>query len=193
MQGVILAAGKGSRLHPITTSRSKAMLPILGQPIVERAMEGLWDNGVDAFVLVVSPDDADIVSYFAQESPLGEYELQDAIQMLIDSGGRVCGIVADSRLTRTDADDLLAINSHYLSNGDQRLHLAPYTVGPNTQLITPLRIEPGTTIGADCVIGPRAYIEQDCTVGSGAVIRDAVVLRGAVVPSGSTIERQVVS
>ena len=317
MQGVILAAGKGSRLHPITTKRSKAMLPILGQPIVERVMEGLWDNGVDSFILVVSPEDADIVSYFADESPLGEhvvfveqrermgmahalqqaachirgpfvlsacdnlvsrehvgqlisshqadperqatlslmqvpphlisrtgivalrdgqvtqivekpapdeapsdvaslplyvfsprilghlpevplsprgeYELQDAIQMLIDRGGRVCGILADSRLTLTDADDLLAINRHYLSNGDQRPHLAPYTVGPNTQLITPLRIEPGTTIGADCVIGPRAYIERDCTVGSGAIIRDAVVLRGAVVPMGSTIEGQVVS
>ncbi|HHE71729.1 MAG TPA: hypothetical protein ENL34_05555, partial [Chloroflexi bacterium] len=36
MQGVILAAGKGSRLHPITMQRSKAMLPILGRPIVER-------------------------------------------------------------------------------------------------------------------------------------------------------------
>lgn len=317
LQGVILAAGKGSRLHPITTKRSKAMLPILGQPIVERVMEGLWDNGVDSFILVVSPEDADIVSYFAHESPLGEhvvfveqrermgmahalrkaaphirgpfvlsacdnlvsrehvgqlisshwadpareatlslmqvppqlisrtgivalrdgrvtqivekpapdeapsdvaslplyvfsprilgylpevplsprgeYELQDAIQMLIDRGGRVCGILADSRLTLTDADDLLAINSHYLSNGDQRPHLAPYTVGPNTQLITPLRIEPGTTIGADCVIGPRAYIERDCTIGSGATIRDAVVLRGAVVPMGRTIEGQVVS
>ncbi|MFQ5858328.1 MAG: sugar phosphate nucleotidyltransferase, partial [Anaerolineae bacterium] len=73
LQGVILAAGKGSRLHPITTRRSKAMLPILGQPIVERVMEGLWDNGVDTFILVVSPDDADIVGYFTQESPLADH------------------------------------------------------------------------------------------------------------------------
>ncbi|MFQ5856474.1 MAG: hypothetical protein ACE5LU_12615, partial [Anaerolineae bacterium] len=126
-------------------------------------------------------------------SPRGEYELQDAIQMLIDRGGKVRGLLTDSRLTLTDASDLLAINRHYLLDGDQRPHLAPYTVGPNTQLITPLRIEPGTTIGADCVIGPRAYIERDCTIGSNATIRDAVVLRGAVVPSGSTIEGQVVS
>lgn len=317
MQGVILAAGKGSRLHPITIKRSKAMLPILGQPIVERVMEGLWDNGVEHFILVVSPDDADIVTYFTDESPLrghvtfveqserlgmahalrqaaphiqgtfvlsacdnlvsrehigeliashraapsrqatlslmrvppelisrtgivalrqgrvtrivekpapeeapsdvaslplyvfapdileylphvplsprGEYELQDAIQMLIDAGGEVRGVLTDSRLTLTDASDLLAINRHYLLNGDLRPHLAPYTVGPNTQLVTPLRIEPGTTIGADCVIGPRVYIERECTIGSNATIRDAVVLRGAVVPSGSTIVGQVVS
>ncbi|MCH7661927.1 MAG: hypothetical protein IH933_15565 [Euryarchaeota archaeon] len=36
MQGVILAAGKGARLDPLTRDRSKAMLPVLGRPIVER-------------------------------------------------------------------------------------------------------------------------------------------------------------
>ena len=45
MQGVILAAGKGSRLQPITLKRSKAMVPILGKPIVERVMEDLAANG----------------------------------------------------------------------------------------------------------------------------------------------------
>ena len=315
MQAVILAAGKGSRLHPITTRRTKAMLPILGQPIVERVMEGLAHNGVDEFVLVVSPDDTDIVTYFRESplrdyvtfveqkerlgmahalrqaapyirgqfvlsacdnlvseehvkelvaahgttpshhatlslmkvppeliartgivemregfvtrivekpqpsqapsdiaslplyvftpdildyvarvprSPRGEYELQDAIQMLIDDGGKVRGVLTESRLTLTDAGDLLEINRRYL-DGDLRLHLTPYTVGPNTQLITPLRIESGITIGADCVIGPRVYIERDCTIGSNTTIRDAVVLRGAVVPAGSMIEGQVVS
>jgi dTDP-glucose pyrophosphorylase len=38
MQGIILAAGKGSRLQQITLTRSKAMLPILGKPIVERVI-----------------------------------------------------------------------------------------------------------------------------------------------------------
>ena len=41
MQAVILAAGKGSRLAPITDSRSKGMLPILGKPILEHILEGL--------------------------------------------------------------------------------------------------------------------------------------------------------
>ena len=41
MQGVILAGGKGSRLQPITLKRSKAMVPILGKPIVERGMADL--------------------------------------------------------------------------------------------------------------------------------------------------------
>ncbi len=72
MQGVILAAGKGSRLHPITLDRSKAMLPILGKPVVERVMESLVVNGIDIdFILVVSPTDRDITRYFRRESTLG--------------------------------------------------------------------------------------------------------------------------
>ena len=68
MQAVILAAGKGSRLHPITTARSKAMLPILGKPIVERVMEDLVSTGVDDFILVISQNDRYINRYFRRES-----------------------------------------------------------------------------------------------------------------------------
>jgi len=317
MQGVILAAGKGSRLHPITLARSKGMLPILGKPFVERVMEDLVSNGIDDFVLVVSPDDRDITRYFQRESrieadvrfvyqpdrqgmahalqcaaplivgdfvlsacdnlisaqhvdrmlaawqssphpnavltimpveanrlgsvgivvldgpwvthivekpqpeeapsnlsslplycfsprildylpgislsPRGEYELQDAIQMLIERDGRVRAVMTDGRLTLTSAADLLAINRHYLLNGNDRPQLAPYTVGPDTQLITPLRIEHGTTIGTACRIGPNVYIERDCRIGEGVTMRDAVVLRETVVPDGATIADQVVA
>ena len=68
MQGIILAAGHGSRLQPITLTRSKAMVPILGKPIVERVMEHLLCNGVDDLILVVSPNDRHITRYFRRES-----------------------------------------------------------------------------------------------------------------------------
>jgi NDP-sugar pyrophosphorylase family protein len=321
MQGVILAAGQGSRLHPITLTRSKAMVPILGKPIVERVMEDLVANDVRDFILVVSPDDRHITQYFRESkikadirfvyqperlgmanalqhaaplitedfvlsacdnlisaehvgrmlqaiapsrgtnlpqpnavltlmpveperlesvgivemdgpwitrivekphpeeapsniaslplycfskrileylpqvplSPRGEYELQDAIQMLIERDGYVCGVMVHRRLTLTSPADLLAINQHYLSNGKDQPQLAPFTVGPNTQLITPLRIECGTTIGANCIIGPNAYIERDCRIGEGVIIKNAVILREATVPDGTIVEDQVLS
>ncbi len=317
MQGVILAAGKGSRLHHITVGRSKAMVPILGKPIVERVMELLYHNGIKDFILVVSPDDRDIIRYFHREStlladirfvyqlarkgmanalqyaaplitedfilsacdnlvaetdvgrlialmqsdinpdgvltllpveadrlgsvgivelngiwvtrivekpkpeeapsnisslplyafspqilsylpkvplsPRGEYELQDAIQMLIDRKGRVGSILIDRRLTLTDAVDLLSLNREYLTHGDGRPQLEPHTVGIRTQLITPLRIERGTIIGEDCIVGPNVYIERDCRIGDGAVLRNAVVLRGVTVPSGMIVENQVLA
>ena len=74
-------------------------------------------------------------------SPRGEYELQDAIQMLIEREGRVRGVFVERRLTVTGPADLLNINRLYLLSGDDRPQLAPTTVGPNTRLITPLHIE----------------------------------------------------
>jgi NDP-sugar pyrophosphorylase family protein len=126
-------------------------------------------------------------------SPRGEYELQDAIQALIDEGGPVYPLIIERRHTVTGHADLLAINKHYLMAGGDRPQLAPFTVGPNTHLITPLRIEEGTVIGRDSVIGPRVYIERDCRIGDGVGLRDAVVLRGAVVPDGASIANEVVS
>lgn len=317
MQGVILAAGKGSRLHPITLNRSKAMLPVLGKPMVERVMELLARNGVDDFVLVVSPEDRDITRHFRSEttleadvrfvyqverkgmanallcaaplihtpfvlsacdnlvaesdvgrliafmgrpehpnaaltllpveperlgsvgivemseawitrivekpkpeeapsnisslplyaftprildylpevqpSPRGEYELQDAIQMLIERDGKVGGVMIERRLTVTNAADLLKLNTEYLTHGDSTPQLAPQTVGKQTQLITPLRIEEGTVIGEGCTIGPNVYIERDCRIGNQVTLRDAVVLRGAVVPDGSSVSNQVLA
>ena len=128
-----------------------------------------------------------------QLSPRGEYELQDAIQMLIEREGRVRGVFVQRRLTVTGPRDLLDINRLYLLSGDDRPQLAPYTVGPNTRLITPLRIESGVVIGADCTIGPNVYIERDCEIGTGSYLRDVVVLRDVQVPAGSRIVDQVVS
>ena len=88
MQAVVLAAGKGSRLNPITLNRSKAMLPILGKPIVERVMEKLVRNGIREFVIVISPKDEEVEKYFRERS---------------SRSGRSFGITSKSRclLSRT--------------------------------------------------------------------------------------------
>ena len=136
-----------------------------------------------------------ILDYLPQVplSPRGEYELQDAVQMLIEADGGVQGVFVESRLTLTGPDDLLVINRHYLLNGYDRPQLAPFTVGNNTHLITPLRIEQGTIIGEGCVIGPRVYIERDCHIGSNVTIKDAVVLRESAIEDRAMVVGQVVS
>jgi NDP-sugar pyrophosphorylase family protein len=68
MQAVILAAGAGRRLHPLTLDRSKGMLPILGKPIVERVVEHFVSIGINDFILVVHPHDRSITRYFQHES-----------------------------------------------------------------------------------------------------------------------------
>jgi NDP-sugar pyrophosphorylase family protein len=325
MQAVILAAGKGERLRPLTLKRSKAMMPVAGKPMVERVMETLAAAGLRDFTLVMGEADADLAQHFegrgvrlarqlqplgaanalqcaapfitddfvlsacdnlvspedvvrlleawqaaprphailtlmpmepgqlsrsgvvalapraqfrreaargsarvegewvtrivekpgaglalsnlaslplycfsprflsyladVQPSPRGEYELQDAIQHLIEREGRVHGLPVPSRLTLTDAADLLAINRHYL--GVEPSLVEPDSVGANTRLIPPLRVEPGVSIGAGCQIGPNVYLEGNCQIGDGVKLRDVVALRGTTIAGGASLADQV--
>lgn len=59
-QGVILAAGRGTRLGTLGRTRSKATLPILGVPIVVRVMQTLQAIGIREFIVVRRPDDHEI-------------------------------------------------------------------------------------------------------------------------------------
>jgi NDP-sugar pyrophosphorylase family protein len=126
-------------------------------------------------------------------SPRGEYEHQEAIQMLIDDGACVRGYAFRKRLTLTTAADLLAISRHYLARQAARPERRPHAMGPGTRLIEPVCIEPNSLIGAACTIGPDAYLEGGCQIGDGVTIRRAVVLRGSVVPDGSLIQGAVVT
>lgn len=79
MQGIILAAGRGSRMQGLTVARPKAMLPVVGLPIVARVVEQLRDAGVTQIVIVIAADDEDIRPYFEQ-SPMAGVSLKFAVQ-----------------------------------------------------------------------------------------------------------------
>lgn len=316
MQAVILAAGKGTRLHPVTATRSKAMAPVAGKPIVHRVMETLMAHGISSFILVVSPEDEEIRAYFAEQgppavdvsfvdqterlgmahalglaapaingpfilsacdnlvpesfigsllsqfenaacnavlslkpvaeeripsvgivdieddglvrrivekpsieeapsnigsmplylfsqklldylprvqpSPRGEYELQDAIQMLIEEAGRVYGVFTETRLQLTNTADLLNLNRHYLTVDAASQIQQASKMGAKTVLNAPLRIEAQVTIGNGCSIGPNVVLEKGCVIGEGVSISDAMVLRGGLVQDGQQVNHEVV-
>jgi glucose-1-phosphate thymidylyltransferase len=50
---VVLAAGEGTRLRPLTRNRPKPMLPAANRPILEHVCDALIDAGVDRLVFVV--------------------------------------------------------------------------------------------------------------------------------------------
>jgi glucose-1-phosphate thymidylyltransferase len=52
LKGVILAGGKGTRLHPLTRITNKHLLPIYDRPMVTYAIEALVNAGVDELMLV---------------------------------------------------------------------------------------------------------------------------------------------
>ena len=52
MKGVILAGGKGTRLHPLTRITNKHLLPIYDRPMVTYAVEALVAAGITELMLV---------------------------------------------------------------------------------------------------------------------------------------------
>ena len=53
MQAVVLAAGEGSRLRPLTEDKPKGMVEVAGKPILTHCFEQLADLGADELYVVV--------------------------------------------------------------------------------------------------------------------------------------------
>ncbi len=53
LKAVILAAGKGTRMRPLTNRRPKPLVPVAGRPIIEHIVGGLATAGVREICLVI--------------------------------------------------------------------------------------------------------------------------------------------
>ncbi len=53
MDGLVFAAGEGTRLRPLTADRPKPLLDVGGRSILERGLETLVDLGADRLIVVV--------------------------------------------------------------------------------------------------------------------------------------------
>jgi len=316
MQAVILAAGRGTRLLPITQMRTKAMLPVLGKPMIARIITALAFCGVREFILVTSPTDQEMSTYFLSSpipgveiqfveqfeprgmahalicaepwingdfilsacdsllsledyallisawncepklaallallpinpekasqtgivqienglitriiekpapdqvfsniaslpiylfeqrifshlsrlkpSKRGELELQDAIQMLIDSYGRVRGELVSSRMNLTSAQDLLEINLYFLQKEAPQKIQDPVQIGRNVTLIPPYFLGANTIIGDQCVIGPQVYVESNAHIGQGCSISNTILLQGSRLDLPQVIKNTII-
>jgi len=61
---VVLAAGEGTRLRPLTRNRPKPMLPAANRPIIEYVLDALVETGVEDIVLVVGYRQARVQEHF---------------------------------------------------------------------------------------------------------------------------------
>jgi bifunctional UDP-N-acetylglucosamine pyrophosphorylase/glucosamine-1-phosphate N-acetyltransferase len=64
MKCVILAAGEGKRMRPLTFTRPKVMLPIANKPILEWNLINAIDAGIKEFIFVVGYKSEMVRNYF---------------------------------------------------------------------------------------------------------------------------------
>jgi len=71
MKAMILAAGKGTRVRPITHTTPKPMIPILQKPVMEFLLELLRQHGFDQIMVNVSHLAEEIENYFRDGQRFG--------------------------------------------------------------------------------------------------------------------------
>lgn len=87
MKAIVLAAGLGTRLAPLTNDRPKALVEVGGQTMLERALGRLQSFGVNEVIVNVHHHAQMIVDYLAEKKNFGMKIEISREEELLDTGG----------------------------------------------------------------------------------------------------------
>lgn len=86
---MILAAGKGIRLRPLTNKIPKALVEIHGKPLLEIVINKLKDNGFTDVIVNVHHFADKIIDYLEYQNFGLNIEISDEREQLLDTGGGI--------------------------------------------------------------------------------------------------------
>lgn len=112
MKALLLAAGEGQRLRPLTNALPKALIPVLNIPLIEFALAALVDAGADE-IIVNAHCLAKKLARFAKDYT-GAARLESVIEkQLLGTGGALRNVapqLAQGRFFIANADVLHAVD-----------------------------------------------------------------------------------
>ena len=116
MKAMILAAGLGTRLKPITDKIPKALVKVDGIPMLQRVILKLKSQGFNYIVVNVHHFTEQIIDFLSKKDFGIEIVISDESDALLDTGGGI--IKARNLLFKYDNNPFLVHNVDILSNGD---------------------------------------------------------------------------
>lgn len=125
MWGVILAAGRGKRLNPLTSTRPKHLLPVLNRPLIRLVAESVTLAGIDEICVVVGYGSEMIrsalanfdkarITFAVQKEPLGTADALLSAEECLKSEDKFVVVYGDLTLEPEPLRELIEIvNSGY--------------------------------------------------------------------------------
>jgi NDP-sugar pyrophosphorylase family protein len=115
MKAMILAAGLGTRLRPLTNDLPKALVPFKGLPLVERIIRNLASAGIDHIIVNVHHYAERVIDFIRHlDVPGTSLYISDERDMLMDTGGALL----KAREHFTSEDEFLVHNVDVITNLD---------------------------------------------------------------------------
>ena len=115
MEGMIFAAGLGTRLRPLTNNRPKAMVELMGKPLLEHVILKMRRAGVEKIVINVHHFADQIETFLKNRPDLNEQiVISDERDCLLDTGG---GLLKATQYF-TPGQDILIHNVDILTDID---------------------------------------------------------------------------
>ena len=86
-QAMIMAAGLGTRLKPLTDTMPKALVPVGGRPLIDLNIRKLQAQGYDRFVVNIHHFAQQIVAYVGEQDYAPLVHFSDETETLLETGG----------------------------------------------------------------------------------------------------------
>ena len=114
MKAVIIAAGRGRRLHPLTDNRPKPLVKIFGEPLLGYTIDSLRQLDVTDIIIVVGYHGELIRDYFGEGASYGvQIQYVDNLEF---ERGNATSVLAAEPLLEKDAPFLLLMADHVIEH-----------------------------------------------------------------------------
>jgi len=137
MKAMVLAAGQGTRLRPITDGKPKALVPVAGRPMIEYALLLLRHYGICEIVINLHHFGAQIESYLGDGAKLGLHISYSKETELLDTGGgllKAKPFLQDGAFIVINTDALIDVNLAELMEFHKKRHaVATLVLRPDEQ------------------------------------------------------------
>lgn len=124
MKAMILAAGLGTRLRPLTNDKPKALVEINGEPILGILIKRLINSGFDEMIINVHHFASQVIEFIERNQSFGiSIAISDETDLLLDTGGglKKAGWFFD------DGKPFLVYNADILSDMNLKKLVAAHT------------------------------------------------------------------